>query len=444
MPVLMWSRLTTILGKDFLRNDMSSAEKINVLGLALHGEKIGYLTGYKNGRNIFTFAPEFRENSSRSTFTLTTHPNFPNVERVLAEPWSRRQRLHPVLSNLLPEGALRELIAQYLKIHTDNEFGLLTRLGEDLPGALIATPEKPEDIPGYVLPLMATAVKTNFLDGTKHFSLAGVQMKFSMLNRDGRYRIAESGDLGDWIIKTPSTRHKLLPLNEFTAMRLAQMAGIDIPDIKLVKTETIDKIPAINLPDEEFAFAIRRFDRAGKKRIHSEDFAQVLAKYPQQKYDGPNYEQIGKIIYQYTGDGLRNAQQFARRLLVNILLANGDAHLKNWSLIYPDTITPELSPAYDMVITRVYMGDEREYALNLARNKDWYKTTFSQFKAWADKAGIPWKAIKPQLDDTLNKARSLWPKSLEGLPADHDQKKQLREHWRLLSADFRIETAGLT
>lgn len=419
---------------------MSGTEEVNVLGLTLHGAKVGYLTGYKDGRNILTFAPEFIENNPRPTFTLTTHPDFPNVKNVLAKPWSRRQRLHPVLSNLLPEGALRELLAQHLKIHIDNEFGLLTRLGEDLPGALIAIPAKPEEVPGYALTPGATAVKTGLPDETKHFSLAGVQMKFSMQEQYGRYRITESGDLGDWIIKTPSTRHRFVPLNEFTAMRLAQMAGIDIPDIRLVEMDAIDKLPAINLPDEEFAFAIRRFDRAGKKRIHTEDFAQVLVKYPQQKYDGPNYEQIGKIIYQYTGDGLRNAQQLARRLLVNILLANGDAHLKNWSLIYPDTVTPELSPAYDMVITRVYMGDEREFALNLARNKNWYKTTLSQFKIWADKAGIPWKAIKPQLDDTLDKARLLWPKSLEDLPAEHAHKKQLKEHWKMLSPDFRIET----
>ena len=421
---------------------MSGAEEVNVLELTLHGMKVGYLTGYKDGRNVLTFTPEFTGGSSRPTFTLTTHPDFPNVKNLLAKPWSKRQRLHPVLSNLLPEGVLRELLAQSLKIHIDNEFELLARLGEDLPGALIVTVAEPDDVPGYALATRAKAIKADIRSGAKHFSLAGVQMKFSMREQDGRYRMAESGDLGDWIIKTPSTRHKLVPLNEFTAMRLAQTAGVDIPDIRLVEMGAIDKLPAINLPEEKFAFAIRRFDRAGEKRIHTEDFAQVLAKYPQQKYDGPNYEQIGKIIYQYTGDSLRNAQQFARRLLVNILLANGDAHLKNWSLIYPDTLTPELSPAYDLVITRVYMGDEREYALNLDRNKDWYKTTFSHFKAWANKAGIPWKAIKPQLDETLDKARAFWPKFLDDLPADHAHKKQLKEHWRLLSADFRIDTTG--
>ena len=421
---------------------VSGIEQVHVLELTLHRTKVGYLTGHKDGRNTLTFAPEFTGNSSRPTFTLTTHPDFPNVKKVLAKPWPRRQRLHPVLSNLLPEGVLRELLAQYLKIHIDNEFALLASLGQDLPGALIVTATEPDDVPDYVLTPKAKVIKADIQNDAKHFSLAGIQMKFSMRERDGRYRIAESGDLGDWIIKTPSTRHKLVPLNEFTAMRLAQKAGIDIPDTRLVKVDALDKLPAISLPDEEFAFAIRRFDRKDGQRIHTEDFAQVLAKYSWQKYDGPNYGQIGKIIYQYTGDGLKNVQQFARRLLTNILLANGDAHLKNWSLIYPDTVTPELSLAYDIVITRVYMGDEREYALNLGGDKNWYKVTFDHFRAWVDKAGIPWKAIKPQLDDTLDKARSLWPKSLGDLPADHAHKEQLKEHWRLLSADFRIETAG--
>ena len=58
-------------------------------------------------------------------------------------------------------------------------------------------------------------------------------------------------------------------------------------------------------------------------------------------YDKQMVLAVGKVLYQYTGQPLPNAQQFARRLLVNILLANGDAHLKNWSLIYPDAVTPE-------------------------------------------------------------------------------------------------------
>jgi serine/threonine-protein kinase HipA len=71
-----------------------------------------------------------------------------------------------------------------------------------------------------------------------------------------------------------------------------------------VTIDSLENLPAINLPDEKYAFAIRRFDRAEGKRIHMEDFAQLLVKYPRQKYSGANCEQIGKIIYQYTGNSL--------------------------------------------------------------------------------------------------------------------------------------------
>ena len=154
-------------------------------------------------------------------------------------------------------------------------------------------------------------------------------------------------------------------------MKLAALAGIDIPEVKLVELNRLDNLPPINLPDEKYAFAIKRFDRAGNARIHMEDFAQVLVQYPENKYRSANYEQIARVLYQFSGDGLADAQQYARRLLVNILLANGDAHLKNWSLIYQDKFTPRLSPAYDIVTTRAYMQNEKEFALNLGKTKAW-------------------------------------------------------------------------
>ena len=219
---------------------MTNADTVSVLELTLHEATVGYLAGYRDGRTILTFTPEFKSNATRPTFSLITHPAMPKAAEIMARPWVKRQKLHPVLSNLLPEGALRDYLAQALKTHTDNEFELFTYLGRDLPGALIATAIEPNAIPGYVLDdtARASAVKSVVQDEKKYFSLAGVQMKFSMREKDGRYQMAESGALGDWIIKTPSTTHKHLPLNEFTAMSLAELAGVTIPDIRLVVIET--------------------------------------------------------------------------------------------------------------------------------------------------------------------------------------------------------------
>ncbi len=221
-------------------------------------------------------------------------------------------------------------------------------------------------------------------------------------------------------------------------MTLASLAGVDIPDIKLVDLDELDNLPQINLPDEKQAFAIRRFDRYENERIHMEDFAQILVKYPHEKYNSANYEQIGRILYGYSGDGLTDIQQFARRLLVNILLANGDAHLKNWSLHYSDQITPRLSPAYDIVTTSIYIDDEKRFALNLGKTKDWYKVTYENFQSWSDSSEIPWRAIKPHLDDTLDKAKSLWPEAIKNLPMNEEHKMKLKKHWGKLHKDFRF------
>ncbi|MEL0583977.1 MAG: type II toxin-antitoxin system HipA family toxin [Candidatus Thiodiazotropha sp. (ex. Lucinoma kazani)] len=418
-------------------------DEISVLKLTLHDRLVGYLAGFQNGRNVLSFADEFQHDPSRPTFSLITHPSFPNSKKLISKPWAKNMRLHPVLSNLLPEGALRELISQGLKTHIDNEFQIFSYLGHDLPGAIVATPMEPKDVPDTVLSThgkaKAKAIKFDNNDKENKFSLAGVQMKFSMKEKDGRYNLTKNGELGDWIIKTPSTKHKHVPLNEYTAMHLAALAGVDIPDIKLIELNKLDNLPQINLPDEKLAFAIKRFDREGNTRIHMEDFAQVLVKYPHEKYNSASYEQIGKVLYDFSGDGLADAQQFARRLLVNILLANGDAHLKNWSLLYQDQITPRLSPAYDIVTTSVYIEDEKEYALNLGKTKKWYSATEENFQYWADRSGIPWRAIKPHIDDTMEKARTLWPEALKDLPMDKEHKDKLKDHWLKLHAYFKIE-----
>lgn len=189
-------------------------DEVNVLRLTLHGRLVGYLAGFQNGRNMLSFADEFKNDTSRPTFSLITHPSFPRADKLMAEPWARKQRLHPTLSNLLPEGSLRELIAQGLKVHVDNEFHILSYLGEDLPGALIADPMEPEDVPDSVLTThgKAKAVKFEKVTQENKFSLAGVQMKFSMKEKDGRYNLSKGDMLGDWIIKTPSTKHKDVPV----------------------------------------------------------------------------------------------------------------------------------------------------------------------------------------------------------------------------------------
>jgi serine/threonine-protein kinase HipA len=117
---------------------------------------------------------------------------------------------------------------------------------------------------------------------------------------------------------------------------------------------------------EDLAYAIERFDRTPERRlIHIEDFAQVRGFYPESKYKG-TFETLAALIYR--GRDESSLREFARRLTFNTLIGNGDAHLKNWSLIYRDPRRPVLSPAYDFVATFVYQPQDHTEDLGLAFN----------------------------------------------------------------------------
>ena len=414
----------------------------SVLALHLHGTSVAYLTGFAGGHNILTFTPDYLQASTRPTFTLTQL----GKPTMLDKPWQTRQRLHPVLSNLLPEGALREWAAHQLKIHPDNEFPLLAWLGNDLPGALIATPVEPQHVPTWALNQRSqvTPLVVPVSHYGQRFSLAGVQMKFSGKRKDGRYHVSRTGELGNWIIKTPSTLYPQVPANEYTSMTLAGLAGVNIPEIRLIPLAELDGLPNIPLPAETHAYAIRRFDRdEAEGRIHTEDFAQILQKYPHEKYRDSNYEMLGRILLQYSRDGVADLQQLARRLLVNILLGNGDAHLKNWTVFYPDRILPELAPAYDILYTQTYITGETRAALNLGNEKDWYKLDWQHFQQWANKSGVAWPVIETVLQDTLERAHELWPAALAALPMLETQQTALRAHWQRLHPAWRIASDKL-
>jgi len=125
--------------------------------------------------------------------------------------------------------------------------------------------------------------------------------------------------------------------------------------------------------------------------------------------------------------------------LINILLGNGDAHLKNWTMIYPDGRTPRLSPLYDVVFTIPYITDDK-LALNMSGSKQWYEMTLQHFERWAKDAKLPWPAIKPHLLDTMKIARATWPEMLDSLPMFDEHKQALRTHWLKLQTDFTIKS----
>ncbi|HEV7367494.1 type II toxin-antitoxin system HipA family toxin [Arenibaculum sp.] len=267
-----------------------------------------------------------------------------------------RMRLPSWFSNLLPEGHLRQWIAEARGVPVQREMELLAQVGHDLPGAVrvvAADSVVPVDFPEESEHGVPGSMSAQRL---WRFSLAGVGLKFSMLARGERLTIPAAGDNGDWIVKLPDPIHPEVPRNEFAMMTLAKAAGMDVPTIRLVHRDMIDELPDQMWPGREcWAFAIKRFDRGpGRSRIHIEDMAQVRGFYPEDKYLG-SFETIAALFHR--GHDVESLREFTRRLAFSVLIGNGDAHLKNWSLIYRNRRIPEIAPAYDLVATFLYRPD---------------------------------------------------------------------------------------
>lgn len=298
-----------------------------------------------------------------------------------------RARVPAWFSNLLPEGPLRELIARQAGMHISREFHLLRHLGEDLPGAvrIVADDDRGEEAPDEAEVLTEEA--SHGQPEAWHFSLAGVQLKFSANKSERGLTVPISGRGGDWIVKLPDARFRRVPENEYATMRWAQASGIPIPDIELVPTERISGLPTEYAAyPEAYALAIRRFDRPSPGvRVHMEDFAQILSLYPEEKYKKFNHETLGRVILALAGvDGL---EDYIHRLVFVIAAGNGDAHHKNWSLVYPDGVNARLSPAYDLVSTIQYQPDD-QLALNLGGSKQWADMNMEIFRRMARKIGV--------------------------------------------------------
>jgi len=131
-------------------------------------------------------------------------------------------------------------------------------------------------------------------------------------------------------------------------LELARRAGIVVPDKRLVEVSEIKGLPEEARAPGSKALAVERFDRAaGAAPVHMEDFAQVFGQCPHDKYHFRSYANIASVLWAEADED--DVAEFVRRLVFSVVIGNGDMHLKNWSLLYPDQRKPVLSPGYDFV-----------------------------------------------------------------------------------------------
>jgi serine/threonine-protein kinase HipA len=245
----------------------------------------------------------------------------------------------------------------------------------------------------HILSLTRPEFNEHRLNFSEKISISGVQVKYSA--RLEKKKIILSETSGQYILKPvpygPFQNMEIFPANEHLSMQIAeQVFNINTPPNCMML-----------FMDEEMCYVVKRFDvmESGEKLLQ-EDFAQLANRTEENagknyKY-GFSYEEIAELMKKYVAAYPVEIEKFFSLVVFNYLICNGDAHLKNFSLIRNEQFGDfTLSPAYDLLNTRLHLTKEPDTALELFKNdfmteayKDGSKYTKTDFVELGLRVGI--------------------------------------------------------
>jgi len=294
--------------------------------------------------------------------------------------------LHPFFDNLVAEGWLRNAQARALGVAPDDRFALLLAFGRDCAGAVtVIDPEPAGDL------ALDTADPESVAALASRASLSGIQPKFPVVKGPRGFRPAGPDETSTHIAKLPSGQlPDIIPLEWLTTEASRKL----LPEEPIAEM-TIEAVG--DVADE--ALIIRRFDRTlDRRKIHFEEFAQLLRRQSHAKYDG-SYEDMARFIRTTPGCVPAEAERLYRRILACLLLGNTDAHLKNFAMFH----TPEglrLTPSYDLVASAFYgQFDTVALAIADAANLRLGQLQPKHLAALGTGHGLSDRAIRLVLDD---------------------------------------------
>lgn len=199
-----------------------------------------------------------------------------------------------------------------------------------------------------------------FDDNRKRISISGVQAKFSVIQDKNQLRLIKEGEQGTHLLKPIPNSGKnadQMPANEHLTMQIAA---------QVFRIETAENA-LIFFQDGTPAYITRRFDvLTDGSKLAQEDFASLAQRTPQShgehyKYKG-SYFQLFELLKQFVPAYPIESVKLFKLIAYNYLFSNGDAHFKNFSLIETKQGDFKLSPAYDLLNSRMHIND-RNFAL---------------------------------------------------------------------------------
>ncbi|TJZ78173.1 HipA domain-containing protein [Paracoccus hibiscisoli] len=286
--------------------------------------------------------------------------------------------LGPWLINLLPENSddIRAM-ARNLDVPSEDVLAILERVGRDTSGAIsfaqrgergadVIAIDGQDDLARIIEELPAKP----FLAGDEgvSMSLAGVQTKLAVrVFEDGRLGIPINGAASSHILKPDSARLNGGVQNEAFCLTLAQLCGIDAPEVTTGRAGT------------RAYLLVTRYDRVldGRqlRRSHQEDFCQALGYPPSAKYQHGSGYRGKKVKFREMMERLRmlnplEAEKLWDRMVFNVLCCNTDAHAKNYSIhIFGDAF--ELAPIYDVMCADAWPNITPYLAFDVDSQRKW-------------------------------------------------------------------------
>jgi serine/threonine-protein kinase HipA len=261
----------------------------------------------------------------------------------------------------------------------------------------------------YDQPQQNEEVAELFMENRKRISISGVQEKLSFILEKNILRLTREGEQGTYILKPiPRDLKKVdqVPANEHLTMQIAkQVYGLNTAENAL-----------IFFKNGSPAYITKRFDvRDDGSKWGKEDFATLAGKTkdnagPNFKYEY-SYEEAGMLIQKYVSAWRIEIEKYFSLVLFNYLFSNGDAHLKNFSLLESSKGDYLLSPAYDLVNTKFHV-DDADFALDKGLFADDFKSEhykknrhphISDFEEFGKRIGVTENRIEKIMTPFLEK-----------------------------------------
>lgn len=303
---------------------------------------------------------------------------------------------HPFFANLLPEQKIRDMVARNLGISSNNDFGLLERIGGDCAGAVSLYPEdavQSETTGEYrridaqeLREIIKDLPRRPLLAGEKgiRLSLAGAQKKLPIYFDGKGFHLPYGDAPSNYIIKPAIEDLDGTVENEAFCMALAHEAGLEVPPSFILVLDGLK------------VFVISRYDRTetdGRiRRLHQEDFCQALGIPPEFKYEaegGPSLDRCFNILRETSIRPGKDVPSLLNWAIFNYLIGNSDAHAKNISLLLLQK-GPFLAPFYDLLSTRIYghAGVTSALAMKIGGANDPVAVQRSHWETLAGQLGI--------------------------------------------------------